>query len=265
MLVMLAISEILRGSAEVSRGKQIERFALALVVIGAISVTVLWAFYGFRYTARPDGLQLNPPMAEFLHGLSRPNEAHLLGTVAHWHLLPESYIYGLADVRIMSDFYTSYIFGTTYPHGVWFYFPVAFLIKSTLTFLIFLVASGWAILTRRFTAWREILFLTIPPIFHLLVAIWSRMNIGLRHILPMYMFLTVLVAGVAWKLLQRNRRWIYVVIPLILFQAISGARTYSSLYGLRQRTLGWPYANLQISDRFQRRLGATTQIRQALR
>jgi hypothetical protein len=240
MLVMLAISEIIRGSAEASRGKQIKRFALALVVIGAISVTVLWAFYGFRYTARPDGLQLNPPMAEFLQGLSRPSEAHLLRAVAHWHLLPESYIYGLADVRIMSDFYTSYIFGTTYPHGVWFYFPIAFLIKSTLTFLILLGVSGWAIFTRRFTAWREILFLTIPPIFHLLVAIWSRMNIGLRHILPMYMFLTVLVAGVAWKLMQRNRRWIYAVIPLILFQAISGARTYPAYMAYANELWGGP-------------------------
>ena len=78
MLIMLAICEIIRGSTEISRGQQIKRFALALVVIGAIAVAVLWAFYGFRYQARPDGFQLNPPMAEVLQELSRPHEARLL-------------------------------------------------------------------------------------------------------------------------------------------------------------------------------------------
>ena len=239
MLVMLAITEVVR-SEKSSRSAQIKRYALALVVVGVIGVTILWAFYGFRYQARPDALQLNPPMAEYLHDLSRPYEAHLLGFVARLHLLPESYIYGLADVRIMSDFYTSFIFGKTYPHGVWFYFPFAFLIKSTLTFLILLVVAKWAILTKRFTAWREIFFLSIPPVFHMLVAIWSRMNIGLRHILPMYMFLVVLVAGVAWKLIQKDRRWAYAVAVLIVFQAISGARAYPAYMAYENELWGGP-------------------------
>jgi tetratricopeptide (TPR) repeat protein len=114
------------------------------------------------------------------------------------------------------------------------------LIKSTLTFLLLLLLAKWAILTRRFTVWREILFLTIPPVFHLLVAIWSRMNIGLRHILPMYMFLTVLVAGVAWKLIQRDRRWAYAVAVLILFQAISGARAYPAYMAYANELWGGP-------------------------
>jgi hypothetical protein len=239
MLVMLAITEVIRGEKS-SRGTQIRRFAVALVTIGAISVAILWAFYGFRYQARPDGLQLNPLMAESLSNLSRPHEAHLLATVARWHLLPESYIYGLADVRIMSDFYTSFIFGKTYPHGVWFYFPAAFLIKSTLTFLILLVVAKWAVFTKRFTAWREIFFLSMPPVFHMLVAIWSRMNIGLRHILPMYMFLVVLIAGVAWKLIQKDRRWAYAVAVLLLFQAISGARTYPAYMAYENELWGGP-------------------------
>jgi len=72
--------------------------------------------------------------------------------VARFHLLPESYIYGLADVRIMSDFYTSFLLGKVYPHGVWFYFPVAFVIKSSLSFLLLLLITIFAILARRLTA-----------------------------------------------------------------------------------------------------------------
>jgi hypothetical protein len=244
ILFLLALFEIIRAKdatgQPVARGQYSARLALALVVVGAVAITVLWMFYAFRYDAREAGLQLNPPFAQFLQGLSRPHEIRLLSTVANWHLLPESYLYGLADVRIMSDYYTSFIFGTTYLHGVWYYFPVAFLIKSTLTFLILLSFTAWTIFTRRFTAWREIVFLTLPPFFHLLVAIWSRMNIGLRHILPMYFFLIVLVAGVAWKYIKQDRRWAYALAGLILFQAISVYRTYPGYMAYANELWGGP-------------------------
>ena len=155
MLVLLAICEVARSyfrnktaavgeaavakdAVELSPGKRAARLAFAIVLMSVIAIAILWAFYGFRYQAREAGLQLNPTMPQYLQQLSRPREAHILAAVAHWHLFPESYIYGLADVRIMSDFYTSYIFGKIYPHGVWFYFPAAFVIKSTLAFLILL-------------------------------------------------------------------------------------------------------------------------------
>src|SRR6185437_15277760 len=239
MLVLLAICEVVRtylrnksdaaaatDGGRISTGKRAARLAVAIAAMSIIAIAILWAFYGFRYQAREAGLQLNPTMPEYLQQLSRPREAHILAAVAHWHLFPESYIYGLADVRIMSDFYTSYLFGRIYPHGVWFYFPAAFVIKSTLAFLILLGIAIWAIATRKLTCWREILFLTIPPVFHLLVAMSAGMNIGLRHILPMYMFLYILIAGASIKLIQKNRRWLYAVVILIIFQAISGAHAY---------------------------------------
>jgi 4-amino-4-deoxy-L-arabinose transferase-like glycosyltransferase len=246
MLVLLAAYEIWRrgGEAEgigaLSKGKRTARLALAIVCMSAIAIVVLWAFYGFRYQAREAGLPLNPPMATYLSHLSRPREAHILAAVAKWHLFPESYIYGLADVRIMSDFYTSYIFGKVYPHGVWFYFPAAFVIKSTLAFLILLAIAIWVVATRRLPRWREITFLTIPPIFHLLTAMSAGMNIGLRHILPMYFFLYVLIGGAFTALIRKDRRWAYAVVALIAFQAISGARTYPAYMAYENELWGGP-------------------------
>jgi hypothetical protein len=87
----------------------------------------------------------------------------------------------------------------------WKHGPVAFAIKSSLSFLILLLLTIRAMGARKFTAWREILFLTIPPAFYLFVDMVAGMNIGLRHILPMYAFLTVLIGGTAWALIQANR------------------------------------------------------------
>jgi hypothetical protein len=247
MLLLLAIGEVLRagsdpetGVAALPRGKRALRLAIALVVVSAIAVTLLWASYGFRYPARATGWQLNPPLAEFVHNLSRPREVRLLETVARWRLLPESYIYGLADVRIMSDFYASYLFGKVYPHGVWFYFPAAFAVKSSLTFLILLLLTGWVIAVRRLRCWREILFLTIPPAFHLAIAMGSGMNIGVRHILPMYLFLAVLIGGAVWKLVERNRRWLYVVGVVLLFQAFSATRAFPAYLAYANELWGGP-------------------------
>ena len=235
MLIVLACCELWqhRGAAKTegvpatrSTGREFVGMLGVLVVVAAISLTVLWGFYGFRYAARPAGLQLIPTTAEYLQQLSRPYEAKLLTGIAHYRLLPESYIYGLADVRMIADFYSSYVLGKAYPHGVWFYFPVAMAIKSTMPFLVLLMIAIWAIVSGRLKGRREILFLTVPPVLYLIVAMSSRMNIGMRHVLPMYPFLIVLAAGAAWRLMQQNQRWTYVVVPLLAFQIVTSLHAY---------------------------------------
>ena len=231
ILLVLAACESLMGRKEEPEAIKPKRLSLlghvgALAAIAAISVTVLWGSYGFRYAARPAGLQMNPPAAEFIEGLSRPRETKMLATVAKHQLLPESYIYGLADVRNMDDFYSSYLLGKVYPHGVWFYFPVAIAIKSTLAFLALLGIAIWAMALRKLPRWREILFLTVPPALYLAVAMSSHMNIGVRHVLPIYAFLGVLIGGAATALVESKRRWIYVIGALLAFQAFTSLRAY---------------------------------------
>src|SRR6185369_14636180 len=150
--------------------EQIGRRALKLVgslaLITLIGWVVLWSFYRFRYDARPNGLQLNPPLAEYIKGLE-PHEASPITAMARWHILPESYLYGLADVRLTANYYTSYVLGKVYAHGVWFYFPIAFLIKSTIGVLALLLLSLVVLAARRLNCWREILFLLVPVAFYL--------------------------------------------------------------------------------------------------
>jgi len=244
-LLVLAACEWLLGRkvdpSEAAPGRlSVGQYVGALAVITAVSLTVLWGFYGFRYAARPAGLQLNPTAAEYIGQMSRPREAKLLASVARFHLLPESYIYGLADVRLMDDFYSSFLLGKTYPHGVWFYFPVAIIIKSTLAFLVLFGIAIWAIATRKLARWREILFLTVPPALYLAVAMSSHMNIGVRHVLPIYAFLGVLIGGVAVALVNRQRRWMYVIGVLILFQMVTSLRAFPTYIPYVNEAWGGP-------------------------
>jgi len=221
ILLVLAVCEALRER----RWKHTRRLAGALAAISLIAVVVLWSFYGFRYAARPVGMAVNPPLALFAGGM-RPFDTWVISMCTRWHLLPESYLYGLVDVRKMVDWYPSYIFGKVYPHGVWFYFPAAFAIKSTIPLLALLVMAVAAVVTLRFRCWREILFLGIPPVIHFAVATFSTINIGLRHILPVYVFLAVLLAGAAWNYVRRDVRWAWLVAGLLVFQAITCLRNF---------------------------------------
>ena len=243
ILLLLAVCEVLRyvikPETRNAVGKQALRIAGSLVAITVISLAVLWAFYGFRYAARPNGLQLNPPLAAYVQDL-KPHETWLVTTLARWHVLPESYLYGLADVRLTANFYTSYVLGKIYAHGVWFYFPIAFLIKSTIGFMALLLLALIVIATRRLNCWREILFLVVPPVFYLVVAFAVGMNIGVRHILPVYVFLSVLIGGAAWALIGQNRKWARLVIALLLLHAFSSLRTFPVYLAYSNELWGGP-------------------------
>jgi 4-amino-4-deoxy-L-arabinose transferase-like glycosyltransferase len=236
MLILLAITELLRPrqAQGETRLHQAARLAGALVIAGIIAVGVMWVCYGFRYAARPAGLQMNPPLEKTLGNL-RPAEAKAITIMAHWKVLPESWLYGLADVRSVANTWPSYVFGTIYAHGVWFYFPVAFVIKATLTTLIFLPFIIYAISTGKLRGWREILFLTLPPGLYFFISMTSSLNIGVRHILLVFIFVLVLASGAAWSLIQNDRRWIWPIAVLLIFHVVSSLRAFPTSY--------IPYAN----------------------
>jgi len=179
-------------------------------------------------------------MAAQLHRVPSPFHAKALSAIAKWRLLPESYIYGFAHVLFESKAFHSFLLGTTYPHPVWFYFPVAMLIKSTLTFLILLGVGAWAAVTGRITNWRETLYMVIPAGIYMIFAMAGGMNIGVRHVLPIYIFLSVAIAGAVWKLIEENRRWLYAVILLLVFQAFSVTHAFPAYVSYANEAFGGP-------------------------
>ena len=246
MLLLLAVCEAfshwrsLGGKTSVFAGRYTARLGLALLAIGAISLAVLWSFYGFRYAARTDGMPLNPTMAAQLHRVPNAFEGHVLSLADTLHLFPESYTYGFAHVLFQSKAFTSYLLGTIYPHPVPFYFPVAMLIKSSLSFLLLLGVTAWALATRRTRAVRPMLYMGIPAAVYMAFAIAGGMNIGVRHVLPIYVFLSVAIAGAVWTLVQRDRRWLYAVVVLLLFQAVSVVHAFPAYVSYANEAAGGP-------------------------
>ncbi len=246
-LLILAASEVIARWQEgrLQSGNRVgvpaSRYALQISAavggIALVSYGMLWAFYGFHYGARPAGLQLIPSLAAYSTQLQSPAEKAIIEFFARHHLFPEAYLYGWVDILQIPGARPTFVFGKLYSGGQWFFFPAMLLIKSTLTLLILVALVPFA---RLWKYRREVLFLSIPPVFFLLVAIFSDLNLGVRHILPIYPFIILLAAAAGWNLAVRSRAGAATVAALVLFAAVSSLHAFPSYLAYSNEAFGGP-------------------------
>lgn len=110
----------------------------------------------------------------------------------------------------------SYLLGQARRFGFWYFFPVVIAVKTPIAFLALTGAGIWLAVRGRVgrRAWLPVAYAGGI----LAVAMSSHINIGLRHILPMYMGLAAPAAAAAthaWSL-ANPPKWIRVAVPLLL-------------------------------------------------
>jgi 4-amino-4-deoxy-L-arabinose transferase-like glycosyltransferase len=219
MLLGLTVVEV--ACAERGQRKRMAGTLLGgIAAIVIVAVVILWTFYGFRYAARPAGLAMNPTLSEYAAPLTGIN-SWVIGHIANWRLLPESYLMGMTDIHYAAQQYPIFLLGHDYAHGVWWYFPVALSIKTTLGLIGLVVLAGIALISRRLRQRRELSYLVVPGVIYLGVAILSGMNIGTRHVLFLYPLAALLAAAGLVALARHSRRWIWIGGGLIVFHVIS--------------------------------------------
>ena len=107
--------------------------------------------------------------------------------------------------------------------GFWLFYPVALAVKTPLAFL-GLLAGGMALAwRRRQTIWAAPVAFTVAI---LTVGLYSRINVGTRHVLPIYFGFAMLAAAAVWDWLKRapERKWgVWLATVLVVWLAASGA------------------------------------------
>jgi 4-amino-4-deoxy-L-arabinose transferase-like glycosyltransferase len=238
MFVSLIAWEVLTAP-----GTERKRIALRLTggffAIVVLSVFVLWAFYGFRYAARPAGMAFSTSVAAYAEPLPHFESAGVIA-VSRLHLLPESYLVGLVDVKLMSIAYPTFLLGKVYPHGLWYYFPLVIMIKTTLGLLLLVVLATFATITAKLTRRRELFYALAPPVLYLGVAMMSGMNIGARHLLPMYAFVIIFAAAAAATLAGMNRHWTILCSVLIVAHVASSLLVFPNEIAYANEASGGP-------------------------
>lgn len=125
-------------------------------------------------------------------------------------LLPEAYLYGFAHARMKSLMRAAYLRGEYSVTGFRSYFLWTFLLKTPIPALLLMTAAIVLACVRRLPWRSRAAFLAVPVIIYMAVSITSNLNIGHRHLLPIYPFLFVLCGIVAseWQKWKSNtRRW----------------------------------------------------------
>lgn len=108
-----------------------------------------------------------------------------------WKIPALAYLIGAVNVHNHNVAgHVSYLNGVNADRATKSYFPVAFLVKTPLALLAGLV------LGLAFVRSGPLLLLTLPPAYLFALAVAGNINIGHRHILPVYPFL-ILLAGAA--------------------------------------------------------------------
>ena len=160
------------------------RVLLLAASAAAMTVIVIWAAYGFRFDATHGQL----PIRSLVGSAEKRDGAGSMVRFANDHrLLPQPYLYGLSRLRA-DESRETFLRGAKLPNGVRSYFFWTFITKTPLPAIIAIVAAVGLLIWRRD---RDLPFMLVPALFYFAVAVAGNLDIGHRHILPIYPFLYV--------------------------------------------------------------------------
>jgi len=208
--------------------------ALAMVLgLGLAGYFSAWALYGFRYlpaSGQGDAAQFQTQEFErqALPGLAR---------VVDWsnarRLFPNALSEGFLLGQVRGLARAEYLAGRFRQTGWWYYFPVAFLVKTPLSVIGLFLAGLLILLLRPGARARDPVFIWLPIAAFLGAAMLARLNIGLRHILPIYPFV-LLTTGWALQRLRGRKGLALLGLAgaLALFEFCSVAPDYLAFFNL---------------------------------
>lgn len=208
------------------------------LLAAATGALTIWAAYFFSFGPLPGG-GVSLPAPEFFDGIR-------------------------TALRHNSEGHPSYLLGQHGTTGWWYYFPVALAVKTPIAFLLLLVPGVWLCVNRRARIGS-----LLPLAFALgtlLPAMAGHVNIGVRHILPIYLGLSVVAAAGLMRVAQSTAAG---ALALVLWMALSGALSHPDYLAyfnefvgsepekvLVDSDLDWGQSTKQLARRL-KELGAT--------
>jgi len=213
---------------------QVGIFAGLVLVHAVVSWTMLWAHYDFRFHASP--LPNDPAITFRVPKVTDPIDP-AVATLMSWandtHFLPEGYLEGMRALLTSNERRQAFMNGQWRIGGWTMFFPYTIWAKTSPALLLLAVVgfAGWFLARHpKILSAQHPLRISVPSFYEgipyfimlvvfLAVAMSQDVNIGHRHILPIYTVLYILSGGVMallWKLGKKATR-IMTAITLLWF------------------------------------------------
>ncbi len=218
------------GQSRFSNRPRLQRVYVVLgicLVIFLIGFLVLWGVYGFQVRPLLPHESSHPLLDRWIpaQDASLRRTAYALAETAP--IPAPAYFAELAWLYNYSRAgHPSFLLGQYSRSGWWYYFPVAFAIKTPIPTLVLLIAAAYLSFRRRDVLWDEY-FLLVPMALFFAGSIFSSVDIGYRDILPVLPLAFVYVSKLATRL---SGRWIRLALVGLCVWYVMGTLALSPHY-----------------------------------
>lgn len=237
-----------RVAVDAERRRWLARAPLLIFAHLAGAFALIWLCYGLRFS----GFSPQLPPADH-YAAAWPDVLPYIGwqgrvveLALRWRLLPEAFLYGYAWVILSTLARASFLAGQYGIFGWVSFFPLAFAWKTTLAVLLAGVAA-LATLGRRWATQparlRPDLFAAAPLLLFFAVywafSLTSHLNIGHRHLLPIYP--AIFIGLGVWAATVPSGGWRRVTLGLMLgAQLLASATVAPHFLAFFNRAAGGP-------------------------
>ena len=213
------------------------------LVAAVTLLLVVNAGYFFRYRA------LSKEDTEWIARAFPDYSTAVLASVrALRFILPTDFLIGIYwQLHHSNEGHPAGLLGMYSQRGWWYYFPVAFALKTTIPFLLLSLASlGWAIYRVGFRRDWKLLFLLVPFLLYTVFVMMSPIDIGVRYYLPAFTFLFISSGALLDSLLRKK---LSRQTHLLLASSVLLLLVWAGVEAIRAHPNYMPYMNQFASAR----------------
>jgi Dolichyl-phosphate-mannose-protein mannosyltransferase len=201
-LYLLSKRETRAGEDKNSAGWSWRKVLKAAMIFAVCGFLVIWAAYRFSHAPINQVSGAPDKIAAKIFGKSSSAARGVRFLDAKLQLPAPELLEGLRELRdINASRPRSYLLGRVKAGGWWFFYPVAIAVKTPLAVLALAVIGAivlWAGWYHTRTGWQRVAPIAgfLAP---LVIAAPSSLDIGVRHVMPVFTYLSMLAAvGVVW-------------------------------------------------------------------
>jgi 4-amino-4-deoxy-L-arabinose transferase-like glycosyltransferase len=187
------------------------RRAATLLVVPILTPLGIWAGYAFTVGTLGD---LQP-----VHGAFGPRVEQFIRSRPSMPIPAPDFFFGLGHIRLLDSYgHLSYFRGEASTEGWALYFPATILLKTTLVVILLLAAGAWFgwQTPRLRRLWIES---TAVALLLLAFSMRSRLDLGIRYVLPLFVPLTIAAAAGATAMIRSRRAPMFACALLLAWHA----------------------------------------------
>lgn len=243
IFIILAIARPLIARQDIPKFRlMLKQNLKTYFLISILSLIFVWlAYIPFVWNTIPEiehqvienNLKPNDSRTEPIRKVFHKLEKNLVTRAIGHHALGVSLVFS----RVEGGNKT-FILGHSSDKGIWWYFPVAWLIKTPIPIIILLFTTFAFILVKRKSMskdqkWLLVLLLT-PIVIYWASALQGSLNLGIRHLMPTVPFALLIIGVLLKHLFEKKMIWqvslVYLLLGFTVYSTLASFPNYISYF-----------------------------------